>query len=295
MALVSVSRRTDIPAFYGDWFINRLKAGFCLVRNPFRRDQVRRIELTPQAVDGLIFWTRRPAPFFKHLDLLRPFPFYFQMTLTAMPRPLEPHLPPEEELVKQFLALSQRIGPERLVWRFDPLVVTPLTPPEEIKDRFKRLSRSLAGRTGRVVISLVHLYPKVRRRMGSSAELKPMDLKSEPALARDLLGRLGEFGRRSGLKMTICASEEDFGSLGFSPGRCIDPAIINRAYGLDLDPPRDRGQRPACGCAESIDIGAYDSCLHGCVYCYANRSRRAAGMGFERHDPEGGELIGRAG
>jgi len=291
MALVSVSRRTDIPAFYGQWLINRLRAGFCLVPNPFNPAQVRRVDLRPEAVEGLVFWTRRPDPFLEHLELLEPRPFYFQMTLTAMPRPLEPHLPPEEELVRQFLALAQRIGRERLVWRFDPLLVTGLTPPEEILSRFRRLARSLAGRTGRVVVSLAHLYPKVRRRMGGLPGLDPVDLKSEPALAADLLGRLAEEGGRHGLEMMVCAPEEDYGRLGFLPGRCVDPEIINRAYGLNLNLPRDKGQRPACGCAESIDIGAYDSCLHGCLYCYATRSHRAAELGWERHDPRGEALL----
>ena len=291
MPLISVSRRTDIPAYYGPWFMNRIAAGYCLVKNPFRPDQVRRVSLEPEQVEGLIFWTRRPGPFLRHLDALDPFPFYFQVTLNAMSTVLEPHLPPEDESCRQFVALASRLGRERVVWRFDPLLVTDLTPPAEILSRFSRLCHLLSAHTRRVVVSRAQLYTKVRRRLGRVAGLKVTDLQAEPGLSHDLLGSLAEIAARHGLSVYLCADKEDYSHLGLNPGRCIDPEILNGAYGLNLKPPRDRGQRKECGCAQSVDIGAYNSCLHGCVYCYANTSHTAACQGHARHDPRGEQLL----
>ncbi len=295
MALISVSRRTDIPAFYGAWFQNRLKAGYCLVKNPFRPDQVRRVSLVPDEVEGFVFWTRRPGPFMGRLDSLEDFPYYFQVTLNAMDKTLEPNLPTEKESCREFAALAHRLGPERVVWRFDPLIVTGPTPAGEIISRFSRLCHRLAAHTRRVVVSRAQLYAKVRRKLKGAGGLSAVDLHSEPELAEDLLGALARTAARHGLEMYICADEEDYSHLGIKPGRCIDPAILNRAYGLDLKPERDRGQRKACGCARSVDIGAYNSCLHGCLYCYANTSHQAACRGNSRHNPRGEELIPAAG
>ena len=291
MPLISVSRRTDIPAFYGAWFENRIEAGYCLVKNPFRPDQVRRVSLAVGDVDGFVFWTRRPGPFLCRLERLEPYPFYFQVTLNAMDPALEPNLPPEEESCRELAALARRLGPERVVWRFDPLILTSLSPVPEIISRFGRLCHRLSAHTRRVVVSRAQLYAKVNRKLAGAPGLAVTDLKEEPALAEELLGSLARTASRHGLEMYICADEEDYTHLGIKPGRCVDPAILNRAYGLSLEAGPDKGQRKACGCAASIDIGAYNSCLHGCLYCYANQSHPAACRGHARHDPRGEELI----
>lgn len=297
MALISASRRTDIPAFFGPWLINRLRAGFCLVQNPFRVDLIRRVALNREAVDGLILWTRNPEPFFERLPELERtgIPFYFQMTLTAMPALLEPGLPPAPRLLAALERLSQLVGPRRLVWRFDPILVTSLTPPDEIAARFDGLAARLAGRVERVVVSLAQLYAKARRNMGKIPDIQAVDLQApeQQSVAEDLLGRLAAMARRRGFRMLICAAGRDYNFLGISPGKCVDESILNDYYGLDLSFGKDQGQRPACGCAESVDIGAYDSCGHGCLYCYATRSQGAARARLARHDPAGPLLIGR--
>jgi len=297
VALISASRRTDIPAFFGPWLINRLRAGYCLVQNPFRADLVRRVELNREAVDGLILWTRNPEPFFERLPELERtgIPFYFQMTLTAMPALLEPGLPPAPRLLDALERLSRRLGPKRLVWRFDPILVTSLTPPDEIAARFDGLAARLAGRTERVVVSLAQLYAKARRNLGKLPDIEVTDLQApeQQSLAEDLLDRLAAVARRRGFRTLICAAGRDYSHLGISPGKCIDESILNDFYGLDLSFDKDKGQRPACGCAESVDIGAYDSCGHGCLYCYATRNREAARVRLARHDPQSPFLISR--
>ncbi len=293
MAIISASRRTDIPAFYGAWLAARLKAGYAMVRHPFRADWVRRVDLSPAAVDGLVFWTRWPKPFLKHLELIENLglPCYFQMTLTAMPPALEPNLPPEEELIGALAEISERVGPGRLVWRFDPLLVTNLTPPDEILTRFERLAGRLGGRCRGVVVSLAQLYAKATRRLGKIPNIEVVDLQIEKSLADDLLGRLAETAARYGLAVKLCAGEGDYSELGIGPGKCVDESIFNEEYGLRLDFEPDRGQRPACGCTTSIDIGAYNSCLFGCRYCYANVSLKAARNNHARHDPASEFLI----
>jgi len=296
MTLISASRRTDLPAFYGPWFMNRLRQGHCLVRHPFRADLVRRVDLSPQAVEGIIFWTRNPRPFLPHLQELDRLgrPYYVQMTLTGHPPVLEPNLPPADGLIRCFEELGRFIGAGRLIWRFDPLLLTPLTPPEEIKARFERLSDRLAGQCRRVVISLAQLYHKTKRRLVKVPDLTVTDLGAEEnqGLAIDLLGALAAVAQDRDLEMNICASERDYSYLGISPGKCIDEAVLNDFYGLKLSYPGDPGQRPACNCAQSIDIGAYNTCLHGCLYCYATAGPVSAQKNYQTHDPEGEALVG---
>lgn len=294
-SIVSASRRTDIPAFHADWFAERIRAGTCSVANPFNPNQVRRVDLRPEAVDGIVFWTRRPDPLIPFLDLLAPYPTYFQITLTGMDRVLEPHLPPEAESLASFNRLSGIVGPARVVWRFDPLLVTSLTPVPEIIARFRRLAGKLEGKTERVVISLAQLYTKARRRLAKRGELEVVDLHAPEAsgIVENLLGEIGRLAKEHGLRAMICASENDYTHLGIEPGKCIDPKIFNLASGLDLDPPKDRSQRPACNCAASIDIGAYNTCTHGCIYCYAVTSQKSAAANRGNHDPGGEGLINR--
>ncbi len=297
MALISLSRRTDLPAFYGQWVINRLKSGFCLVHQPFRADVIKRVDLRSEAVDGLVFWTRHPPPFVGHLDHIERlgYAYYFQVTLTGMPRLLEPRRPSVEDCLTSFEALAGRIGPPRLMWRFDPILITNLTPPQEVAARFERLCDRLAPKSRRVVVSLAQLYAKTKRRLGKVRGLTVIDLHQEENLAEDLLGRLAQTAQEHDLEMRLCAAERDYSHLGINPGKCIDEGLFNEYYGLKLTFEKDRGQRPACGCARSIDIGAYNTCLNGCRYCYATASHLAAMKNFQRHDPEGEELIGPGG
>lgn len=294
MALISASRRTDIPAFYGPWLMDRLKAGRVPVRNPFRADQVREVDLSPGAVDGFIFWTRWPKPFGPHLAELerRDRPSYFQMTLTGMGPPLEAHLPPEHDLIRAFAHLSGMIGRDRLVWRFDPLLVTRLTPPEEILARFNRLAGNLTGLCRKqVIISLARLYRKTGRRLARLENLQVQDLEAEGNLAQDLVSRLSRVARGHGLELAACAAETDFSNMGVGPAKCVDETILNQNYGLHLSGKPDRGQRGTCNCSASIDIGSYNSCTHGCRYCYATASQPSAAANRARHRTPGPELI----
>ncbi len=287
--ILSASRRTDIPACYSDWFFNRVKAGFALVRNPFFPARISRVSLAPEDVDCIVFWTKNPAPMLGRLGELERagLPFYFQFTLTPYGGGLERSLPPKREIVETFRRLSRAVGPERVVWRYDPVICTPkLTPAWHLR-QFARLCGALEGCTRECVFSFLDLYAKTRRNTAGLG-LHPVP----PAVMEHVAAGFAETAARHGLTLRACCESIDLARYGIRPGACIDAEKIESITGRPLRLRRDRGQRPGCNCAESVDIGAYDTCRNGCVYCYATDPRRAAGRAA-RHDPRSPLLDGR--
>jgi hypothetical protein len=300
--IISASRRTDIPAFYAQWFINRIRAGFCEVPNPFNRGQVSRISLLPEDVEVIVFWTRNPRPLFPYLDELdaRGYRYYFQYTLLGYPLEIDLHGPAPQAALLTFRELAQRVGPGRVIWRYDPIVLTQITPPAYHRHAFARLAGLLEGCTGRSVISLMDDYPKIRGRMEEirrqGAVLLPvtmdgMGLESGvPEWLGDLLRDLAEIARSHQMEMVSCAEEANLQSLGILPGKCVDDQLIGRLFGIDVSHTKDPGQRSACGRVVSKDIGMYDSCLFGCRYCYATTSFARSRSNYLHHDPEAPSL-----
>ncbi|MBU1105700.1 MAG: DUF1848 domain-containing protein [Candidatus Riflebacteria bacterium] len=278
--IVSASRRTDIPAFYHEWFFNRLAAGFALTRNPMNPAQVSRVALTPEEVDCFVFWSKNPRTFMQKLDLLRDYKFYFQFTLTPYGPELEPGLPPKNDLIETFRALSAHIGAEKVVWRYDPIVLTAQHDLHYHTERFEWLCSQLAGSTRRCVISFYDHYNFITRNL-NGIQILPADSSTISALAR----RFAEIASSYRLIIETCAEKEDLEEFGIEHGRCIDDRLIRNICGHNLQLKKDRGQRPLCGCVKSVDIGAYSTCLHGCRYCYAARRRVSATQIKAGHDP----------
>jgi DNA repair photolyase len=297
--IISASRRTDIPAFYSEWLMNRLRAGFCLVPNPVNREQVSRISLSRRDVAAIVFWTRDPRP------LLRCFPeidamghrYYFQFTLNAYPRELEPHAPSLHEAVGAFASLSGTIGAHRCLWRYDPVILTSLTDTDYHRRRLDQLFAQLSGLTDRLTVSVVDFYRKSEQRLkqleSRGVRLLPYSEKLETYLP--VLRHAAELAKAHGVEIVSCAEPPVMGPLGIRPGRCIDDAVIARAFGITVPAKKDPGQRDECGCIVSRDIGAYDTCLHGCEYCYATSSNLAARRRRRQHDPASPSLIGMTG
>lgn len=273
--IVSASRRTDIPAFHGEWFVERLRAGWVEVRNPFNPKQVRKVSLQPEDVDACVFWTKNPAPFIRHLDELDSagYRYYFQFTLNAYGSELEPGVPQEAARLDSFACLSDRLGPRRVIWRYDPIVLSSLTPPDFHLKAFERLVRSLRGRTKRVVISLVEYYRKIDRRLRclEAAGVRFERQAIGQDVTRRLLSELRAMACDCDMEMQTCASGVDFSDLGIRPGACIDGLLIRELWDREVPLTKDPGQRPHCRCVMSRDIGTNDTCAHGCLYCYANR------------------------
>ena len=291
--IISASRRTDLPAFYSEWFMNRIRAGFCLVPNPFNRARVSRVSLAPEDVDVIVFWTRNPRPLLPHLQELDAcdYRYYFLVTLMANPREIDPGCPSFDAAVAAFRALSDRIGPERVVWRYDPIFLTGVSGPTFHIDAFERIACALRGHTKRSIVSVMHPYRKLRKRMAELAaggiDLIPADADS----LSPLVGSLADISSANGMELQSCADELDLQRYGIRPGKCVDDALMWRAFGLEVEAAKDSCQRKPCGCVSSKDIGMYDSCLFGCVYCYAVTSFERARMNHRRHDPTSESLL----
>jgi len=288
----SASRRTDIPAFYGDWMIRRLREGRVASRNPRNPRQVSVYHLDP-AVDALVFWTKDPGPFLPRLpeiDALG-YPYYFQFTLTGYGPDIEPALggAPRQRIIDTFIELSRRIGPDRVVWRYDPILLTPAHTPAWHLDAFERIADRLAGRAASCVISFADRYAHLA---SVWAALGVQDAFADEgadegacagAGAKNLAEALARAARARAICLTACAEDIH----GVAPSRCVDPEIIARVSGRPPASRKDPGQRAACHCAVSRDIGAYRTCRHGCVYCYA-----AAGPAPGPYDPDSPLLCG---
>ena len=286
--ILSASRRTDIPAFYFDWFLNRLKAGFVFVRNPMNPHLVSRISLH-ETVDFIVLWTKNPSSALKRLDDLNSYgiPYYVLFTITPYGHDLEQNLPPKQELIDTFRRLSASIGKERVIWRYDPVLFSAEIDTDFHLRHFASLAERLESSTERCVISFLHMYRKVR-----------LNLKSFPVIdsteeRKVHIGKkVAEIAKAHSITVFSCAEEADLTSAGIEKGRCIDDVLISKVAGKPLSLPKDRYQRPACGCVESIDIGAYDTCVHHCLYCYANTNQRTAQKNRYLHNPLSPLLIG---
>ena len=288
--IISASRRTDIPAFYSDWFMNRVRQGWCAVPNPFNRKRVYRVSLRPDDVTAIVFWSKNPAPLIGHLEELdeHGYRYYFLFTLNDYPTDLEPNVPGLTQRIATFRGLAGRRGPQRVIWRYDPIVISNRTDWDYHRRVFERLCRELHGSAERVITSLVQFYSKTRRRL---AALSEQGFDFDPNLtgrveARSLLADMADLAADAGMEMMICASEEDYSDVGVTPSRCIDGELISRLWDIPGPWPRDKGQRPACGCTVAKDIGVADTCLHHCPYCYSTVSEKAALNNFQKHNQD---------
>ena len=263
--ILSASRRTDIPAFFSDWFFNRIKAGFVLVPNPRNPKQISKIPLSPESTDCIVFWTKNPAPITDRLRILDEagYAYYFQFTLNPYGSDTEPGLPPKEELIKTFKKLSTAAGKNRVLWRYDPVFINENYSAAWHKGKFKLFCRSLAGFTDVCTISFIDIYNSIKNnfRVMSGDEI------SETAES------FSETAAKNGIELLTCAEETDLSRFGIKHSSCIDPKRAETAAGCTISSKPDGTLRKECRCAESTDIGIYDTCMHGCLYCYASQRR----------------------
>lgn len=291
--IISASYRNDIPAFYSDWFFARLRAGFCEVVQPFSR-QRSTVDLRRSAVDGFTFWTRNFAPMLTRLEELHQFgaPFYVQFTLTGYPREIEASVIPAERAITQIRELRARCGPRAVVWRYDPILISSLTPAEFHHRNFAALARQVQGATDEVVVSFAQVYQKTRRNLDEAARRCGFDWRDpEEEEKRALVTDLAATAQQCGLRLTVCA-QAAYLLPGVEAARCIDAARLSDCAGYPIAA-RQKGNRPDCLCAESRDIGDYDTCPHGCAYCYAVRSQTLARNRYHAHDPNSPSLAER--
>lgn len=285
--IISASRRTDIPCFYSQWFYNRLRAGSVCAANPFNAHQISRISLNPQVVDAFVFWTKNPEPMLPRLEELDGYEYYFQFTLNGYGAPVEPGLADVKRLADTFLRLSDRAGKDRVLWRYDPILISDTYSLAYHEEMFGRLAEGLKGATNRCTISFLDEYAAIKKNLkGLHLTLDPNPGPEQAAgaerIQKEAARRLANAAAGTGIELVTCAETVDLSEYGIGHGSCIDREWLERLLGCALKAEPDKNQRPACGCISSIDIGAYGTCKNGCLYCYATNGRGAVGA----YDPE---------
>jgi hypothetical protein len=287
--IVSASYRTDIPAFYTAWFRQRLSAGWCRVANPYGGADYE-VSLRPGEVDGFVLWTRNLRPLLGDLDAIRRIaPFVVQFTVTLYPRWLESSVIAAEEAVAQLRDVRRRFGPRAAVWRYDPIVFADGLDAAAHRANFATLARALAGSVDEIVLSVVHPYRKTRRNLDRAASRHSFAWRDPPAdEKRALLAELAALAHEHDIAPTLC-SQPELLAPGLGEASCIGAGRLADVGQRPLRAPT-AGNRPGCRCAAARDIGAYDTCPHGCVYCYAVGDRDRAVAQFRRHDPAADSL-----
>lgn len=279
--ILSVSRRTDIPNYYSEWFYHRIKEGYLYVRNPMNAHQISRIELSPEVVDCIVFWTKNPSNMMRRLEELRDYKYYFQFTLTGYGKDIEPGLPDKKEyLIPTFQKLSRKIGCQRVIWRYDPILKNARYTPEYHLKAFAEIASGLAGYTKKVVISFLDFYVKTQRNM---AGLQIETISEEEMLM--FAEHMVTIARNYGMEVESCAEAVDLQSIGVKHGSCIDRKLIEELIGCRLKVKKDKNQRQECGCVESVDTGLYNTCRNGCRYCYANFNGEMVKNLAQKYDP----------
>lgn len=266
--ILSVSRRTDIPNYYSEWFYNRIEEGFVYVRNPINVHQISKIDLSPEVVDCIVFWTKNPEPMMERLNELSAYKYYFQFTLTGYGKDIEYNIPHKrEKMIPIFQKLSEKLGRKKVIWRYDPILFTKRYTPEYHLRAFEQIAELLRGYTNKCVISFWDVYAKNKKRMESVGTYE-----LEKSLLMKFAKNLFEIAEVNGMEIGSCAEKIDLVQCGIKHNSCIDKKLIEDIIGYKLNGGKDRNQRQECGCMESVEIGTYNTCKNGCRYCYANGS-----------------------
>ena len=283
--IINTGQRTDIPAFYAEWFANRLKEGFVCVRNPYNPNQVSRYRLDPAVVDVIGFCTKNPAPMFPYMELLKDYGQYWFVTITPYGRDIEPNVPDKHQLIEDFMTLSNIVGINSIGWRFDPVFISERYGEEYHIRAFEQIAAALDGYTETAVISFIDLYPKVRRNF---PEVQEVTKEQRIRLGKEFI----RIASAHGMTVKPCAEGDELAAYGADCSGCMRIRDYEKAIGMHLNAPKRKGARAECDCYLSCDIGAYNTCKHLCRYCYANADISEVLAQSRMHDPKSPFLIG---
>lgn len=289
--IISASRRTDIPTYYSDWFINRIREGYVCVRNPMNIHQISQISLDPSVVDGIVFWTKNPIPMMDKLDEINEYTYYFQFTVNPYGKNVERNIPNKEKvIIPTFQTLSKKIGPERMIWRYDPIFLSREYNAEWHAQCFEYIAKSLRGYTRKCIISFLDLYKNTKNNTKSIGLLQIGEKEME-----EIAQSFSEIAKRNDLVIESCSDEINLEKYGINHGHCIDCNLFEDLLGCKLDLSKDKNQRMECGCVSSIDIGMYNTCKNQCLYCYANYSQTSVNRNNSAHNPYSPLISGEIG
>ena len=280
--ILNTGSRTDIPAYYSDWFYERVRAGEVLVRNPYYPTQITRYRLDPAVVDALVFCTKNPLPMLGRLPLLDAFTMFWFVTITPYGREIEPHVPDKNLIAEAFCRLSESVGRERVSFRYDPVF---LNETYTVQHHVENFGEKLSGYTGQCVVSFIDLYEKTRRNFPDARSV------GKEAQER-LIAAFSEIAVKQHLQIHLCCENRSLVRQNVDADGCLSQSVLERAIGCRLKVPQQKRARGECSCLLGADIGAYNTCGHECLYCYANYDSRTVRENRMQHDPRSPLLIG---
>ena len=290
--ILSVSRRTDIPAFYTEWFMNRLHEGYLYVKNPMNANQISKVIITPEVVDCIIFWSKNPNPLIDRLDEIDAlgYKYYFQFTVTPYDNTIEKALPDKSVIMKTFMQLSNKIGKDKVVWRYDPIILNDEFTIEYHIDAFGDMMSKLSGYTEECIISFVDPYNKTKRHMGDHFTREISEIEMH-IIAREF----SKIAVKSKIELKTCAEKIELEEYGIDHASCIDRKRIESIINCHLsDKIKNDNQRDNCKCIQCIDIGAYNTCKNNCLYCYATFNQEEVVKNNKLHNPNSALLVGES-
>lgn len=289
--IISASRRTDIPAFYSGWFFNRIKEGYVLVRNPFNPKMISKISLDPAVIDCIVFWTKNPGPMLEKLELLKEYKYYFQFTLNPYGQELEQHLPSPGKRIELFKHLAHKIGQDKVIWRYDPVLTNSKYTVGFHQEKFAEIADKLKGYTNKCMLGFIDHYKHILT-VAHKYNILPLSQEEIEKMAVSFK----ETADQVSIELDTCTTKVNLSHLGIPAGLCVDHRLIEKITGYPILAKKDKNQRNICNCIESIDIGTYESCLNGCIYCYAIQGNyQTARYNSEKHNPASPLLIGEQG
>lgn len=287
--IISASRRTDIPAFYSEWFLNRIREKYVLVPNPYNPKIISKINLDPRVIDCIVFWTKNPNPMIDKLDELKDYKYYFQFTLNPYGEDVENHLPSLQKRIEIFKKLSDKIGKEKVVWRYDPLLTNRKYDTSFHKETFAEIAHGLKDHTERCMLGFIDHYHHIRSEV-AKLDINPLTKEEIEEMAISFKQTMDQY---PDIEFDTCTKKVDLAHLGIPSGLCVDKKLIEKIIGYSISAKKDKNQRDICNCIESIDIGTYESCLNGCIYCYAIKGNyNTAEFNSRKHDKHSPMLIG---
>ncbi|MCR4939774.1 MAG: DUF1848 domain-containing protein [Treponemataceae bacterium] len=286
--IIQTGQRTDIPAFYSQWLLNRLKEGYVMVRNPYYPESVSRYQLNPELVDLITFCTKNPLPVLQNAELMSELSKYRQwwyVTLTPYGREIEPNVPEKAVVADGIIQLGKILGPDSVGWRYDPIFISgKYTVPYHLR-AFENIAKRLCGYTKTAVISFIDLFPKVRRNFPQAREVTKEE---RLALGKAFVEIAGKYG----MTLRPCAEGQELAQFGADCSGCQTIEVLEKAAGVKFKIPKKNPARKECSCFLNGDIGAYNSCGHLCKYCYANANPQAVRENMKAHNPDSPLLIG---
>ena len=285
--IINTGCRTDIPAFYSKWLMNRIREGYVLVRNPYYKSQVTKYSLSPNVVDCTAFCTKNPEPMLKYLDELDKYNQYWFVTITPYGSNMEPGVPNKEKVIGSFKKLSEHIGINSIGWRYDPIFIGNGFDVEKHINAFYELSKQLKGYVNNCTISFLDLYEKVKR---NAPDIRPPNKQEQIALAI----AFNRIGKENNITIHSCCEKTYLSEYGLKCNGCMSQEIIEKSIDCSLKPPKRKKLREECNCLMGNDIGAYNTCGHLCKYCYANSNKNLVIENIKKHDEHSPFLIGHS-